>query len=128
MAQLRQHEKRLEESDIKVIVVTFDSQAMAKIYVDIRNLSWPLLVDSRRVLYKAFGIPRANLWTLLKPKVTWQYINTMAKGYWPGRPGCDPKQLGGNVLIGPDGIVRLNHVSTDPYDRPTVDYILESKV
>lgn len=128
MAQLRQNEQRFDEAGIKVVVITFDSAEMGQSYVNSRKLEWPLLVDTRRILYKAFGIPRADLWTLLRPKVTWQYVKTITKGYWPGRPGCDPKQLGGNVLIDPEGIVRLNHVSTDPFDRPSVDYILESKL
>ena len=90
------------------------------------KIEWPVLLDTKRQLYRAYGIPRADLWTLINPKITLRYIETIMKGYRPGKPGCDLRQLGGDVLIDPDGIVHLNHVSTDPYDYPSAEYILET--
>lgn len=123
---MREQEDRLVDSGIKTLLVTFDSRELALDYAEATKLEWPIIVDTKRQLYRAYGIPRATLWTLIKPAVTWNYMVTMFQGYRPGKPGCDLRQLGGNVLIDPNGIVRFNHVSTDPHDRPTAEYILET--
>lgn len=108
------------------MVVTFDSKELASDYARSTGLEWPILLDGKRQLYRGYGIPRASLWTLFKPDVTWRYLEATFHGYRPGKPGCDFRQLGGNVLIDPEGIVRLNHVSTDPHDRPSAEYIVET--
>ena len=85
-----------------------------------------MLVDSQRTLYKAYGMPRADWWTLGKPVVVWKYVVNIVTGNLPGRKGKDIKQLGGNVLIDPDGKVALNHVSANPHDRPNIELIFDS--
>lgn len=84
-----------------------------------------MLIDSERELYAAYGMPRADWWTLSKPSVMWKYIVNVFTGTMPGWKGKDIKQLGGNVLINPDGKVVLNHVSTNPHDRPNSQEIFE---
>ena len=47
----------------------------------------------------------------------------MLRGVQPGKPGEDWRQMGGDVLIDPSGIVRLHFVSSDPHDRPSLEEI-----
>ena len=44
---------------------------------------------------------------------------------WDGLPTDDVYQLGGDVLIDPEGTIRLHHVSRIPIDRPSVESLLE---
>ncbi|MFT5299919.1 MAG: hypothetical protein ACI87E_001648 [Mariniblastus sp.] len=104
-------------------MVTFDSQAMASAYVAKLNLDWPMLLDSEKELYAKYGMPRAGWWALSNPIVVWKYILLILRGFTPGKIGKDIKQLGGNVLIDPTGIIRMNHVSGDPHDRPAIEEI-----
>ena len=53
-----------------------------------------------------------------------KYIPQILTGH-SGTPGKDIFQMGGNVLIDPDGIVRMHHVSDQPHDRPTANKILD---
>ncbi len=97
---------------------------MGKTYVEEMGLRWPLLLDEELDLYKAYGFERATLAKLLGPITTLKYLWLMLTGHPPRRPGKDVRQMGGNVLIDPDGIVRMHHQSVTPHDRPSVDEIL----
>ena len=122
---MRQQESRLEELGIEVAVVTFDSSFMAQAYVEQTKLPWPLLVDTDRKLYRAYGMERGDWWSIYGPASIWQYMQLIFfRGRRIEKPGSDYRQLGGDVLIDPDGRVRFHHVSTSPHDRPTVEAIL----
>lgn len=122
--QLRRRAAELEQADIRAAVVTFEVSCVARNYVRKTGLPWPLLDDEQRVLYRAYGMGRGSYWRILGPKSWWAYMKIMLRGRLPKMPKDDPYQLGGDVLIDPRGIVRLQHVSTMPADRPSVDAIL----
>lgn len=98
---------------------------MALAYVKETKLPWPLLQDTEQQLYNAYGMGRGSWWDIYGPVSVWNYLKLIFAGKGPGKPGRDWRQLGGDVLIAPDGIVRLHYVSADPHDRPTVESILE---
>ncbi len=98
---------------------------MALAYIKETKLLWPLLLDEDQKLYDAYGLSAGTWWAIYKPGSVWKYLSLMFKGTRPGKPGKDWRQLGGDVLIDPEGIVRLHHVSADPHDRPTVKSLVE---
>ena len=100
---------------------------MGKIYAQEMDLAWPLLLDENLELYKAYGFERATLTKLLGPITTLKYVWLMLSGHGPGKPGKDIRQMGGNVLIDPEGIVRMHHQSVTPHDRPSVQEILAAQ-
>ena len=124
MSQLRQQQERLDELNIQVKIVTFDSDAMAKAYVEETKLDWPLLLDTNRELYSAYGMKRGNLWSVAKPLAVIRYVGLFLRGQKMGKPGSDLFQMGGDVLIDPAGVVRLHQASKDPHDRPSPEEIL----
>jgi peroxiredoxin len=121
---LQDHQSELESLGVKVCVITFDSAESAAAYVDANQLEWPLVIDAERVLYREFGMRRAGWWTLLKPSTLWKYFLLWRKGVKPQKVGSDVHQLGGDVLIDPEGAVKLVHVSKEPHDRPSVESII----
>lgn len=122
---MREQESKLEALDVRVAVVTFDADFMARAYVEQTELAWPLLIDSERVLYHAYGMLRGRAWDLYGPPAIWAYFKLFAKGRWLRRPGSDVTQLGGDVLVDPEGIVRLHKVGSGPADRPSVESMLD---
>ena len=107
-----------------VLVVTFDPLEMAQAYVKETALGWPLLVNESRALYSQYGMGGATLGKLLAPASWWAYGKLLLRGRRLAKPGSDIRQLGGDVLVDPQGTVRLVHASSGPADRPTVDEIL----
>ena len=124
MSQLWQSEAEFESLGIEVKVVTFDSPSMGKRYAQQRDARWPMLHDQDRKLYHAYGFGRASLAKLMGPVAVLKYIPQILTGH-SGTPGKDIFQMGGNVLIDPDGIVKMHHVSDQPHDRPTANKILD---
>ena len=125
MSQLRRIERDLEALDIRVKLVTFDANYLARVYVRQTQITWPLLVDSDRALYRGYGMLHATWWQLYRPRSIWKYLVLAARGVMPGKPGEDWSQLGGDVLIDPVGMVRVHFVSADPHDRPPIRRILQ---
>ena len=120
MSQLRQKQERLDELNIDVKLVAFDDDFMAKAYVAETKLDWPLLLDRDRTLYAAYGVSRGSWWAIYNAVSIAHYIWLMLRGVKPGKPGEDWRQMGGDVLIDPDGIVRLHFVISNPHDRPSI--------
>ncbi len=118
------HQVELEKLGGEVCVVTFDSLECARDYSERNQLNWPLLVDTERTVYRQFGIGSANWWTLMKPSSLWKYFVLWRKGAKAQKVGSDVHQLGGDVLIDSDGVLRLNYVSVEPHDRPEIEDLL----
>jgi len=121
---LRDHETAFARHQVKVAVVTFENDFFARSYVEETGLAWPLLIDSGRELYHGYDMLRAGFWDVWGPRTWWVYLRELLKGEKLHGSAGDVMQRGGDVLIDPEGIVRLHHVGTGPADRPTVETIL----
>lgn len=106
------------------MVISFDSEAFARQYVQETGLEWPLLLNNNLTLYHAYDMVRGSWWDIYNPLSIGRYLSLMFRGKKPGKPGRDWRQLGGDVLIDPNRMVRLHHVSEHPHDRPSVDSII----
>lgn len=114
----------MNRRNVKVAVVTFENDFFARQYVAETALAWPLLIDAARELYRGYGMLEASFLDLWGP-ATWRaYLKEMARGELPKPAHGDISQRGGDVLIDPDGIVRLHHVGAGPADRPPVAALL----
>jgi alkyl hydroperoxide reductase subunit AhpC len=122
--QLRERQDEMERLGLQVAVVTFESEPIAKKYIDQTRLPWPVLMDRRRELYRAYGMGRGAVSRILGPGSWWAYLKLLFRGHRLQAPTDDVYQLGGDVLIDPSGIVRLHYVSRTPVDRPDVVNVL----
>ena len=125
MAQLRDREPTLKSLGIVVRLITFDSPSMARTYSSGTGVEWPLLLDENAGLYQQYGMGKADAWTLYNPVALARYLYLILTGTRPGRPGKDLSQLGGDVLIDPQGIIRFHHACRTPLDRPRVEDLIE---
>ncbi len=97
---------------------------MAKAYVESLEMNWPLLLDPQQILYGAYSMVRGSWWDIYGLPSIANYLKLIFRGRLPGKPGKDWRQLGGDILIDPNGIVRLHYVSSGPHDRPSIETIL----
>ncbi|MFV1958519.1 MAG: SelL-related redox protein [Planctomycetota bacterium] len=125
LSQLRQHSAQLAERNVEVCVVTFDAGPLSMAYVRDTDLPWPLLVDEDRTLYRAYGMHLGNWWNVLGPPAIGVYLKLLWRGRRLKQAGRDVHQLGGHVLIDPQGIVKTHHVGAGPADRPEASELLE---
>lgn len=122
---MQQHKDELDSLDIDVVVVTFESSAVAQKYARESGFPWPILIDASRQLYAAYGMDRGGLWAIFGPSSWWGYVRLLLRGRKLRRPTGDVHQLGGDVLIDPAGIVQVHHVGRTPVDRPSVESLLD---
>jgi hypothetical protein len=119
---LQQRRGDLDSRAIDVLVVTFEIDVVARQYA--ASLPWPVLLDESRGLYGAYGMTRENAWNVWGPASWWGFIKLLVRGRKLHLPTGDVYQMGGDVLIDPEGNVRLHYVSRSPLDRPSVDAVL----
>jgi hypothetical protein len=113
--------------EIRVAVVTFETTPFVRAYLADTKVTWPVLIDHDRTLYRGYGMHRGRLRDIWGARTWLAYMKEFARGRLPKYSGADTQQLGGDVLIDPGGIVRIHHVGTGPADRPSVTAILEAR-
>lgn len=106
-------------------MVTFEQEEHALNYRQETSLNWPLVVDNSRELYRYYGMEKASFWDLWGPAAWRVYFKEIIKGNRPRPANDDVYQRGGNVLISPEGMVRMHHISKGPADRPGIEGILQ---
>ncbi len=109
---------------MRIAIVTFENDYFARQYVAETSLHWPLLVDENRESYRYYDMLDASFLDLWNPKSGLVYMKELLKGQKLHRPTNDIHQRGGDLLIDPEGMVRLHHVGSGPADRPTVEMLL----
>ena len=122
---MRQQKRELGRLGVQVAVVTFQGGRFVETYIRETGFGWPILIDDALRLYRAYGMGRGRLWDVLGPSAWWVYVKLMFRGRRPRLPNGRFDQLGGDVLIDPDGIVRLRYVGRGPADRPAPEAILD---
>jgi len=93
-------------------------------YLHGRQIPWPVLVDETRHVYRAYGMQAGRYRDIWGPSTWWAYLKELTRGRLPVPSDADTLQLGGDVLVGPDGVVQFRHVGKGPGDRPTVRTLL----
>lgn len=116
---------RLEEfGDARVVVVTFRAPGRVVEYQRDRLDPLPVLVDQERTSYRDYGFGRGGVGAVWGPKVWLAYARLLRRGRRLRRPVDDTLQLGGDVVVGPDGMIAYVFRSEDPDDRPSVDELV----
>ena len=124
---MQRHSHELEREDVRTVVVTFEPATRARVYLDENEISWPVLVDETRQVYRAYDMLAWRFWDVWGPQTWWAYLKELARGRVPTPSDADTLQLGGNVLIDPDGVVRFRHVGKGPADRPAVATLFRAR-
>ena len=122
---MRQREGELEAIGVQVAVVTFQGGSLVDAYARETELRWPILLDESLELYRSYSMERGRWQDIWGPETWWTYLKLLVRGRRLQSSSADVNQLGGDILIDPDGIVRLHHVGKGPADRPAVDSLLE---
>ena len=50
ITQLRDHEEEFSKQNVKIVVVTFESNLLSRSYVEETSLTWQLIIDETREL------------------------------------------------------------------------------
>ena len=107
------------------VVVGHSSLRYARAFVDETKIELPVFVDEKRVLYQALEFKRPLL-SFLTPRVFKRAAEARKEGFTqPGVFG-DAFQLGGVVLLMPDGSMPYKYASQFAGDHPKLDDLKEA--
>lgn len=85
----------------------------------------PLLADEGRAVYRAYGMRVGSLREIYSPEVIAKYARLIRGGMkMKLKTDEDTRQLGGDVIVGPDGRIILAHCSKNQADRPSVESLI----
>ena len=105
---------------VRPVVVGHSSLRYAKAFVEETGIELPVYVDEKRVVYQALEFKRPLL-GFLNPKVFQRAAEARKEGF--SQPGVfgDAFQLGGVVLLMPDGSMPYRYASQFAGDHPKLE-------
>lgn len=124
--KVRDRAGRLEASGAAALFVVHDEpeRVRRQLLAGIDDLPFPVLVDQERRAYTAWGLHRASwarIW--LDPAVWKQYQRLLRSGHRIRGAGADTRQLGGDFIVGPSGMIAYSRPQRRD-DRPPVGELL----
>jgi alkyl hydroperoxide reductase subunit AhpC len=121
------HRRRGEIDEVGgcVLLISFSSPAHGELWRKESGVTFPILFDRQRAVYRAYGLARSGMRSLSLRTLTY-YARAIARGEKIRTGRGDPLQLGGDFIVDSGGILRLSHPSHDPVDRPDVRTLLDA--
>ncbi len=111
---------------VTVTAVTFAEPERLAAHRAHLDLPFPVLADTERTLYRRFGFGRGSLHRIWGLGTLVTYARLLGRGRQLRRPTEDTRQLGGDVVIGPDGTLAAIFRPRSPDTRPTVEELIDA--
>ena len=111
---------------MEIVLVTFTEPDHLASYRDRHDVPFTVLLDPDRVSYRAYGFERAPARRVWSWGTIVKYATLLRRDGLGAleRPTEDTRQLGGDVVVAPDGTLAAGFWSRGPDDRPSVDDLL----
>jgi hypothetical protein len=117
--------EELEATGARIVLIGQATPRQAAHFRRRQGLHLPVLADEKRASYKAAGTKKANGKELLGPRLIARgALATVRTRQLQTRTVGDAAQLGGALVVIPDGSVTWSHMSEDASDNPRPDEIL----
>src|SRR5438128_1625812 len=125
--QLHRDRDKFAAAGANVVLIGQGTPAQAANFKRKQGIELPLLVDPDRRTYKAAGAKTATFSELLGPTVVLKGMQRGLKNRLrQGRTVGHPAQLGGVLVVAPDGRVTWAHLADDASDNPPNEPVLEA--
>ena len=125
--QLHRDRDRFREAGVRLVVIGQGTPEQAADFSRSQKVDLDLLADTERQAYKAAGTKVATVGELLGPRMIARGIRrSLTSGVHQGRTVGHPAQLGGVLLVMPDGAIPYAHLSDDASDNPPNEEVLEA--
>ena len=121
---MRDHEQEFSEAGARLAAVGLGGRRYAREFRDEVGITFPLLVDSERQVYRAAGLKSAGLTHMVRGDNLRARKRALAEGHRQHRLGKDPFQLGGSFVFGPGDVDLFTHVSETFGDNASPEDLL----
>ena len=110
--------------DARIAVVTFAAPERLAAYREHLRLSFDVVSDVDRVLYRLLGAVRGTNRQVWSPGTIRMYFRLMRAGRRLRRPTEDIHQLGADAVIGRNGTLRYLSLPSTPDTRPPISELV----
>jgi len=121
---LRAHEAEFRAKGANLAAVSLGDTGHARTFREDTGITFPLLIDEKRLAYYAAGLQSANVFHLLRADNAEARKRAREGGFKQHRLGQNPFQLGGSFVFGPGDVDRFAHVSKTFGDNAPVEDLL----
>lgn len=125
--QLHNARNQFNEIGLHVVLVGLGSAEQASQFKKEFSLTFPIVCDPQKELYRQYGLGRGGISSLASPAVILRGMRAMSRGYKPGIPQGDAMQMPGVFLIDTNGNIRYSYYSKDASDHPHVNTLMALK-
>jgi hypothetical protein len=123
--QLHRDRKKFEEAGVRLAVIGQGRPEHARHFREQMNVDLPIYVSGDRAAYRAAGAKVGTLGELVGPKSVLKGIRRSASDkVVQGRVVGHAAQLGGVLIVKPDGSIPYAHLADDASDNPPNDEVL----
>ena len=123
--QLHRDRDRFEAAGARLAVIGQGTPPMARDFQRSLDVDLPILLDTERLAYRAAGTKRANVTELFSPGVVLKGVRAgLSAGLRQGKTAGDAAQLGGVLVVAPDGSIPYAHLAEDASDNPPNDEVI----
>ncbi|MCG6553795.1 MAG: redoxin domain-containing protein [Candidatus Magnetominusculus sp. LBB02] len=117
---------RFDALGIRIILVGMGSPKQAEAFRKNHDLSFTIICDPRKILYKAYGLIEAGITGIVSPMTIIRGIGALGRGHLPGLPSGDIFQLSGIFIIDSNMVVRYAHYASNISDTPSTEEIIRA--
>lgn len=125
--QLHRARSEFEAAGVPLVLIGQATPRHADRFRDRQDVELPVLADEKRESYRAAGAKVATTGELLGPRSVGRGVMNAVRSRGKVRQGKvigHPAQLGGAMIIAPDGRVTWSHMSEDASDNASPEEIL----
>ena len=121
---MRDYEPQIVEAGGRIVAVGLGDIDYARGFRDQTGITFPLLVDEKRMAYNAADLKRATLLHLFRRQNFRARNVAQAEGHRQSKVGSNPFQLGGGYIIAPGNVDLFAYASETFGDNAPVNEML----
>ena len=108
---MREHESEFKRTGATLAAIGLGDLRYARLFREETGITFPLLVDSERIAYKAAELKSGNLFHIFFRENGKARARAKANGFTQHQLGKDPFQLGASFIFGPGNRDLFVHLS-----------------
>jgi hypothetical protein len=121
---LREHEAEFNRKGARVAAIGLGDKNYARLFREEAGITFPLLIDEKRIAYRAAGLGVGNLFHIFRSDNMAARKSARARGHRQHKLGNNPFQLGGSFVFSPGNRDLYAHVSKTFGDNASMAELL----
>ena len=123
---MREHEAAFRTKGANLAAIGLGDRNYARIFREDTGITFPLLVDERRLAYHVADLRNGNLLHLFRSDNAAARKRAKAGGHRQHKLGANPFQLGASFVFGPGNVDIYSHPSVTFGDNASAEEILRA--